>query len=277
MRNVADYVARAVPPRRPAVVVGVGHGQGDRRPAATSPARFRAPTRAGRWTCSSPPASARPWPCCAWRCTTWVSRADSFTGQSGRDRHRHRPHQGQDRRRAPATASARPWTAGRVPVVGGAQGVSIDREVTFLGRGGLGHDRGGTGQGPGCRGVRDCTPTSPGCSPPTRGWCPTARRLVKVSYEEMLEMYAAGCPKPAMRSVEFARNHGVRLHVRSSFHLGARHLDRGGRPRYGAGDRLGRGRGPVRGQGDGGRASRTGRASPPGCSGRWPTARSTST
>jgi aspartate kinase len=33
----------------------------------------------------------------------------------------------------------------------------------------------------------------------------------------MLEMCAAGCPKPAMRSVEFARNHQVRLHVRSAF------------------------------------------------------------
>ncbi len=30
-------------------------------------------------------------------------------------------------------------------------------------------------------------------------------------------MCAAGCPKPEMRSVEFARNHGVKLHVRSSF------------------------------------------------------------
>jgi aspartate kinase len=38
-----------------------------------------------------------------------------------------------------------------------------------------------------------------------------------VSFEEMLEMCAAGCPKPEMRSVEFARNHGVTLHVRSSF------------------------------------------------------------
>ena len=46
---------------------------------------------------------------------------------------------------------------------------------------------------------------------------PEARRLERVSFEEMLEMCAAGCPKPAMRSVEFARNHGVRLHVRSAF------------------------------------------------------------
>ncbi|MGH9093970.1 MAG: aspartate kinase, partial [Acidimicrobiales bacterium] len=46
---------------------------------------------------------------------------------------------------------------------------------------------------------------------------PDARRIRRVSFEEMLEMNAAGCPKPAMRSVEFARNHGVRLHVRSAF------------------------------------------------------------
>ncbi len=46
---------------------------------------------------------------------------------------------------------------------------------------------------------------------------PGARKLHRVSFEEMLEMCAAGCPKPEMRSVEFARNHGVRLHVRSSF------------------------------------------------------------
>jgi aspartate kinase len=46
---------------------------------------------------------------------------------------------------------------------------------------------------------------------------PGARRLHRVSFEEMLEMCAAGCPKPEMRSVEYARNHGVRLHVRSSF------------------------------------------------------------
>jgi aspartate kinase len=46
---------------------------------------------------------------------------------------------------------------------------------------------------------------------------PEAKRLKRLSFEEMLEMCAAGCPKPAMRSVEFARNHHVRLHVRSAF------------------------------------------------------------
>jgi aspartate kinase len=46
---------------------------------------------------------------------------------------------------------------------------------------------------------------------------PNARKIAQLSFEEMLEMCAVGCPKPAMRSVEFARNHKVRLHVRSSF------------------------------------------------------------
>jgi aspartate kinase len=41
--------------------------------------------------------------------------------------------------------------------------------------------------------------------------------MATVSFEEMLEMCASGCPKPEMRAVEFARNHDVKLHVRSSF------------------------------------------------------------
>jgi aspartate kinase len=46
---------------------------------------------------------------------------------------------------------------------------------------------------------------------------PDARRLKSVAYEEMLEMAATGGRVLAARSVEFARNHGVTLHVRSSF------------------------------------------------------------
>jgi aspartate kinase len=41
--------------------------------------------------------------------------------------------------------------------------------------------------------------------------------MSRVSFDEMLEMCAAGCPKPAMRGAEFARNWRVPLHVRSSF------------------------------------------------------------
>ena len=46
---------------------------------------------------------------------------------------------------------------------------------------------------------------------------PGAHRMATVSFDEMLEMTACGCPKPAMRSVEFARTWGVRLHIRSAF------------------------------------------------------------
>ncbi|MHB1929660.1 MAG: aspartate kinase [Acidimicrobiales bacterium] len=106
--------------------------------------------------------------------------------------------------------------AGRVPVVGGAQGVSTDKDVTFLGRGGtdttavaLAHAL----QADACEIYTDV----PGVFSADPRVVPEARRLKRVSFDEMLEMCAAGCPKPAMRSVEFARNHGVALHVRSAF------------------------------------------------------------
>jgi aspartate kinase len=46
---------------------------------------------------------------------------------------------------------------------------------------------------------------------------PKARKLDRVSYEEMLELAAAGAKVINIRAVEFARRHGVTLHVRSSF------------------------------------------------------------
>ena len=106
--------------------------------------------------------------------------------------------------------------AGRVPVVGGAQGVSLDREVTFLGRGGSDTTAVALAQALDADACELYTDV-PGVFSADPRVVPLARRLARVSYEEMLEMNAAGCPKPAMRSVEFARTHGVRLHVRSSF------------------------------------------------------------
>jgi aspartate kinase len=105
---------------------------------------------------------------------------------------------------------------GRVPVVGGAQGVSTDHDVTFLGRGGsdttavaiahaLGADM--------CELYTDV----PGVFTTDPRVVPGARKMERISFDELLEMTATGCPKPAMRSVEYARNHGVRLHVRSAF------------------------------------------------------------
>jgi aspartate kinase len=50
---------------------------------------------------------------------------------------------------------------------------------------------------------------------------PDARKLTQVSFEEMLEMAASGARVLQLRSVEYARNHGVRIHCRSSFEDGA--------------------------------------------------------
>jgi aspartate kinase len=106
--------------------------------------------------------------------------------------------------------------AGRVPVVGGAQGVSTDNNVTFLGRGGSDTTAVALAAALGAAACELYTDV-PGVFTSDPRVVPGARRLHRVSFEEMLEMCAAGCPKPEMRSVEYARNHGVRLHVRSSF------------------------------------------------------------
>lgn len=106
--------------------------------------------------------------------------------------------------------------AGRVAVVGGAQGVSPENNVTFLGRGGsdttavaLAHALGADS----CELYTDVT----GVFTTDPRIVANARKMERVSFDELLEMTANGCPKPAMRSVEFARTHKVDLHVRSAF------------------------------------------------------------
>jgi aspartate kinase len=106
---------------------------------------------------------------------------------------------------------------GRTPVVGGAQGVSAeDRDVTFLGRGGsdttavaLAHAL----DADSCELYTDVS----GVFTSDPRVVPEAHRIAAISFDEMLEMTANGCPKPAMRSVEFARTWRVKLHVRSAF------------------------------------------------------------
>jgi aspartate kinase len=106
--------------------------------------------------------------------------------------------------------------AGRVPVVGGAQGVSADRDITFLGRGGSDTTAVALAAAIGADACELYTDVS-GVYTADPRLVPSARRMTRVTFEELLEMTATGCPKPALRSVEFARRHGVALHVRSSF------------------------------------------------------------
>ena len=106
--------------------------------------------------------------------------------------------------------------AGRVPVVAGAQGVSVDNDVTFLGRGGSDTTAVALARALGADACELYTDVS-GVFTTDPRVVPTARRMHRISFDEMLEMAAAGCPKPAMRSVEYAHRHRVPLHVRSAF------------------------------------------------------------
>ena len=104
----------------------------------------------------------------------------------------------------------------RVPVVAGFQGVSTERDVTTLGRGGSDTTAVALAAAMGAEVCEIYTDVSGVFSADPR-IVPEARRLPKVSFEEMLDIAASGGRVLALRSVEFARNHHVPLHVRSSF------------------------------------------------------------
>jgi aspartate kinase len=107
--------------------------------------------------------------------------------------------------------------AGRIVLVAGFQGVSSESlDITTLGRGGtdltavvlaaaLGADS--------C----DIYTDVEGVFTADPRIVPDARKLDAVSYDEMLELAASGAKVLQLRSIEFARNHGVRMHVRSTF------------------------------------------------------------
>jgi aspartate kinase len=105
---------------------------------------------------------------------------------------------------------------GRVPVVAGFQGVSLDRDVTTLGRGGSDTTAVALAAALGAEACEIYTDVSGVFSADPRV-VPEAHRLSRVSFDEMLDIAASGGRVLALRSVEFARNHGVPLHVRSSF------------------------------------------------------------
>jgi aspartate kinase len=106
---------------------------------------------------------------------------------------------------------------GAVPVVAGFQGVSTDRDdVTTLGRGGSDTTAVALAAVLSADVCEIYTDVSGVFSTDPRV-VPEARKLARLSFDEMLEIAATGGRVLNMRSVEFARNHGVPLHVRSSF------------------------------------------------------------
>jgi aspartate kinase len=108
----------------------------------------------------------------------------------------------------------------RIVLVAGFQGVSTDsRDVTTLGRGGSDTTAVALAAALGASVCEIYTDVSGVFSADPR-IVPDARKLPTASYEEMLEMSASGAKVLQLRSVEYARNHGVRIHCRSSFEDG---------------------------------------------------------
>ena len=106
--------------------------------------------------------------------------------------------------------------AGLVPVVAGFQGVSTEKDITTLGRGGSDVTAVALAaalKADVCEIYTDVT----GVFSADPRVVSSARRLSKVSFDEMMEIAATGGRVLMLRSVEFARRHGVPLHVRSSF------------------------------------------------------------
>lgn len=106
--------------------------------------------------------------------------------------------------------------AGEVAVVAGFQGISDDNRVTTLGRGGS--DTSAVAVAAALKADRcDIYTDVDGVYTTDPRIVPKARRIEKISYEEMLEMASLGAKVLQTRSVELAMVHGVRVQVRSSF------------------------------------------------------------
>ncbi|MDI7259515.1 MAG: aspartate kinase [Thermodesulfobacteriota bacterium] len=107
-------------------------------------------------------------------------------------------------------------TNGRVVVVAGFQGVDESDNITTLGRGGS--DTTAVAVAAAVKAdVCEIYTDVDGVYTTDPNVCPKARKLSRVSYDEMLEMASLGAKVLQIRSVEFAKKYDVPIHVRSSF------------------------------------------------------------
>jgi aspartate kinase len=110
-------------------------------------------------------------------------------------------------------------TEGVIPIVAGFQGINERSDVTTLGRGGS--DLTAVALAAALKADRCIIYTDvDGVYTADPNIVPTARRLSKISYEEMLEMASLGAKVLQSRSVEFAARHGVPVEVKSTFSEG---------------------------------------------------------
>jgi aspartate kinase len=106
--------------------------------------------------------------------------------------------------------------AGRVPVVTGFQGVDSEGNITTLGRGGS--DTTGVAVAAALKAdVCEIYTDVDGVYTTDPNICPEARKISRISYDEMMEMASLGAKVLQIRSVEFAKKYNVPIHVRSSF------------------------------------------------------------
>jgi aspartate kinase len=106
---------------------------------------------------------------------------------------------------------------GKVAVVAGFQGIDDAGNVTTLGRGGSDTTAvaiaAALGHGVPCEIYTDVD----GVYTADPNVCPSARKVGKISYEEMLELASLGAKVLQIRSVELAMKYAVPVHVRTSF------------------------------------------------------------
>jgi aspartate kinase len=105
---------------------------------------------------------------------------------------------------------------GNVVILAGFQGLSTEFDITTLGRGGSDTTAVAMAGALGAQACEIYTDVDGVYTADPRLF-PRARRIDRISYEEMLELAAGGARVLGLRSVEYARKHGIRLHVRSSF------------------------------------------------------------
>ncbi len=115
-----------------------------------------------------------------------------------------------------STKILRSLKAGEVVVIAGFQGVDEDDNITTLGRGGSDTSAVALAAFLSAQACEIYTDVE-GVFTADPSICPEARKLARISYDEMIELASTGAKILEIRSVEFAKNFSVPVHVRSSF------------------------------------------------------------
>jgi len=105
---------------------------------------------------------------------------------------------------------------GRVVVVAGFQGISIKKEITTLGRGGSDLTAVALAKALGAK-ICEIYTDVDGVYTADPRIVKDARKLSKISYDEMLELASLGAKVMQARSVEYGKRYDIPIHVRSSF------------------------------------------------------------